>query len=154
MLGPKKIYGKTVIFKGQRLTATASIVIQNKTRTTKSMGSGRNWHLCLINTTKVYTVLYLYESSTRLFGHFLWSLSPAVDRTGVKFHLTATRDRDYRGYSTLFRQTLVPTDAIPTVHSRNVGWLTAVEWTYGQYQLERRRTKSKKIRGTTIMSWK
>ena len=29
------------------------------------------------------------------------------------------------GYTTLFRQTLfVPTDAIPTVHSRDVEWLT------------------------------
>ena len=41
----------------------------------------------------------------------------------------------------------VPTDAIPTVHSRDVGWLTAVEWTYGQYRLERHRTKSKKNHG-------
>ena len=30
----------------------------------------------------------------------------------------------------------VLTDAIPTVHSRDVGWLTAVEKAYGQYRLE------------------
>ena len=46
------------------------------------------------------------------------------------------------------------TDAIPTIHSRDVGQLTSVEQAYGQYRLERRRTKSRKSGGYWVWHFK